>query len=228
MDALGDRMKTYERVTQLNLPRRTYTIIRVDGRAFHTLLRKAEKPFDYEFASAMEYVSTSLCREISGAQFAYTQSDEVSVLVTDFDTIQTQSWFGGNLQKFVSISASIATKAFVWRGQGAMFDSRAFTIPDRTEVMNYFLWRQKDAVRNSINMVAQHHFSHKSLQGLNSDQLQEKLWQEAGVNWSDLHPSQKRGTVVKKANRVWQPVPAGHFKADGTGELEELVPKLGG
>src|SRR5690606_25228013 len=113
MVALDDRLKVSDQVTQLNLPILTYSSINIFDRAFHTLLRKAEKPFDYEFASAMEYVSTSLCREISGAQFAYTQSDEVSVLVTDFDSIQTQSWFGGNLQKFVSISASIATKAFV-------------------------------------------------------------------------------------------------------------------
>jgi tRNA(His) guanylyltransferase len=204
--ALGDRMKAYEGVTRYTLPRRTNTIIRVDGKAFHTLLRHAEKPFDVEVMLAMTHTMRRMCEQIQGVAFAYTQSDEISLLLTDFATNQTQAWFGGNLQKMISVSAAMATAEFnrIWRSSVhelvvpplALFDSRVYTIPDPVEVANYFIWRQRDATRNSISMAAQAHFSHKSLQGLSSGQLQEKLFTEAGVNWNDYPAWAKRGSVA--------------------------------
>src|SRR6185369_1764528 len=99
MDALGDRMKSqYENRTRYYLPRRTYTIVRVDGKAFHTLTRGMEKPFDNHFANCMTGTCEYLFDEIGGSQLAYVQSDEISVLLTDFKEIDTQAWFDGNLQ----------------------------------------------------------------------------------------------------------------------------------
>lgn len=106
---LGDRMKGYEAVHRAVLPRRTHTLIRVDIRAAHTYLRGADRPFDEEFMADMDAVAEALCAEISGAVFAYTQSDEISILATDFATIQTQPWFGGVVAKQLSISAALAT-----------------------------------------------------------------------------------------------------------------------
>ena len=60
-DSLGDRMKEYEATTKTFLPRRSYTIIRVDGMAFHTLTRKFKKPFDETFVSAMDETAKYLC-----------------------------------------------------------------------------------------------------------------------------------------------------------------------
>jgi tRNA(His) 5'-end guanylyltransferase len=84
----------------------------------------------------------------------------------------------------------------------AFFDARAFTIPDQVEVHNYFVWRQKDATRNSISMAAQAHFSHKQLLNKNTNEMQEMLWAEHGVNWNDYDPRFKRGTLVYKELRV--------------------------
>lgn len=188
-DSLGDRMKEqYENRTRAFLPRRTYTIIRVDGRAFHSYTRGLDKPFDHDFMAKMDMTALALCREISGAAFAFVQSDEISILTTDFATTQTQAWFDGNIQKIVSISAAIATLTF-----GAQFDSRAFTIPDPVEVANYFVWRQQDATRNSIQMAASAQFSHNSLHGVDTNQMQERLWQEKGINWNDYPDGCKRG-----------------------------------
>ena len=114
-DSLGDRMKAHERITKTTLPRRTYTLIRADGRAFHTYLRGADKPFDYVFMDDMAHIAKVLCEEISGAVFAYTQSDEISVLVTDFASPGTQPWFGGEVQKIVSTVAATATMALCER-----------------------------------------------------------------------------------------------------------------
>src|SRR5271168_3243767 len=111
-DALGDRMKRYEATTQLVLPRRTYTILRVDGRSFHTWTKGLEKPYDREFMSFMDMAAIELCKQIPGAQFAYVQSDEISVLAVDFLDINTEPWFDGVVQKWASVAASIASTEF--------------------------------------------------------------------------------------------------------------------
>jgi len=205
-DPYGDRMKAYELVTRLTLPRRTYTIVRVDGRAFHTYLRGAEKPFDAGVMDAMQEVAKELCMQISGARFAFQQSDEVSVLLTDLEP-KTEPWFDGQVQKISSVAASIATMAFNRHHPGfhgpersAQFDGRVYTIPDRTEVINYFRWRQEDAIRNAVSMAAQANFPHKSLHGLDAAQLQEKLFQEKGINFKKEYPdTARRGALIHKA-----------------------------
>ncbi|MEK6879689.1 MAG: tRNA(His) guanylyltransferase Thg1 family protein [Nanoarchaeota archaeon] len=202
-DPLGDRIKhQYEDRTRYFLPRRSYSIIRCDGRAFHGL--KLKKPFDNEFMKAMQCTAFDLCREIQGAKFAYVQSDEISVLVTDFDQITTEAWFDGNIQKIVSISAGIASIRFgrYFDVHQCVFDSRVFTIPDPTEVENYFIWRQQDANRNSIQMAARAVYSHKELNNKNTSDLQELLHQK-GINWNDYATDEKRGSVVKKVNSTF-------------------------
>ncbi len=215
-DSLGDRMKEhYENRTRYLLPRRTYTIIRVDGKAFHAYTKDCLRPFDDMLMEDMDFTAVALCRQIEGAAFAYVQSDEISLLLTDFVNNQTQAWFDGNLQKLVSLSAAIATahfNSFRWqrillnaenpkrldllREPTAYFDSRAFTIPDPVEVENYFIWRQQDATRNSISMTAQAHLPHERLQGKTSDEMQEMLWQEKDINWNDMPGGFKRGRCI--------------------------------
>lgn len=230
--ALGDRMKQYEAVTKDFLPRRTYTIIRVDGKAFHTYLRKADKPFDTDVMELMDATAAALCGGISGTAFAYTQSDEISLLLTDFASVHTEPWFGGNVQKMTSVTASMATMHFndkaiacqmtrgVKFGSHAMFDARVFTIPDPVEVANYFLWRQRDAVRNSVSMAAQANFSHKELQGLNSDKMQDRLFREKGINWSEYPARAKRGGICVKVITEEEIT----FLNKGTMEQETITP----
>lgn len=173
-DNLGNRMKgNYENRTQTWVPRRTYTIIRIDGKAFHSYTKGLTRPFDNGLSDAMNATALFLCQEIQGAKFGFVQSDEISILMTDFDNIETDVWFGGNVQKIVSVAASLATAKFnaVRPGKLAMFDCRVFTIPDPTEVVNYFIWRQKDTIRNSIQAVAQSIYSPKQLNGKNTVQF---------------------------------------------------------
>lgn len=198
-DPMGDRMKGhYERRAQSYLPRRTHTLIRLDGKAFHTYTRGLTRPYDKQLMDDMTETAQFLCQEIQGARVAFTQSDEISVLLTDFATRQTEAWFDGNVQKIVSVAASIATAKFneLRPGKLALFDARVFTIPDELEVINYFLWRQRDATRNSISMLAQAHFSQKRLHGLSTGAMQELLWSEKQINWNDEDPRFKRGTIV--------------------------------
>lgn len=247
--SLGDRMKAYEAPWKLAFPRRLPLVIRVDGKAFHTYLRGARKPFDEIFIQDMGEVAKALCAEISGAVFAYHQSDEISVLVQDWASNSTEPWFAGELQKIVSISAAIATSALTERRGGRpLFDARAFVLPNPVEVGNYFLWRQRDAVRNSVSMAAQAHFSHKRLQGVNSDQMQELLHAERGINWNDYPVACRRGQVaVKRAGERevvytdrrtrtectavavrswWEVEPAPRFTAEPGGFLAETIPAM--
>lgn len=211
-DSLGDRMKRqYENRTRYELPRRTYTVIRCDGKAFHTFTRSFAKPYSNALADAMHSATYALCKGVQGAIVGYTQSDEISVIATDFSDITTEAWFDGNLQKVISVAASIVTAAFNARitrlsncGPTALFDARAFTIPDPTEVENYLIWRQQDATRNSIQGLAQAHFSHKQLHGVTNPQAQDMLFKEKGINWNDLPVPQKRGVcLVKDSDGVW-------------------------
>lgn len=200
---LGDRMKAYEAVTRAVLPRRTYTIMRLDMRAGHTFLRDAEKPYDFSFMNEMDEVAIALCQEVSGAEFAFVQSDEISILLTDFATPNTQPWFGGVVQKMVSISAARASVVFSEiqePGRWALFDSRVFTVPDRAEVAEYFIWRQRDCVKNSIAMAAQAQFSQRELHGVNTSQMQDMLWARKQINWNDYPAGAKRGRVIVKAS----------------------------
>ncbi len=164
--------------------------------------------------------------EIQGAVFAYTQSDEISVLLTDFEKESTNAWFDGNIQKIASVSASMITAEFNrlrinrnrnnwnWNRESqfpgqetlAYFDCRVFTIPDRVEVMNYFRWRQQDCIRNSVIMVAQSNFSHKQLHGKSQRDMHDMLHSK-GVNWAtDYTDGEKNGRIILKETYELDPV----------------------
>jgi tRNA(His) 5'-end guanylyltransferase len=211
-DPLGDRMKEqYENRTRFALPRRTYTIIRLDGKAFHTFTKGMERPFDKALMKTMDETTKYLCANIMGCVFGYTQSDEISLLLTDFATDRTESFFDGNIQKIASVSAGMASAKFTLEfGKIAVFDSRVFTIADRVEVGNYFIWRQNDSTRNSIQMVAQSLYSHKELHGAGFSQLNELIFQK-GKNFNDYHSHAKRGRAIVRE------ITEGTFKNPKTG-----------
>lgn len=206
-DSLGDRMKSYEGVYSTKLPNRLPVIIRVDGRAFHTLTKKLGliKPFDACFIDIMNETAKYLCENISGAQMAYVQSDEISILIKNYTNLNTQPWFDNKIQKMVSLSASLATAKFNelikirylnYSGNLPTFDSRVFILPT-SDVCNYFIWRQQDCTRNSIQVLARSMYSHKECDNKNTSQLQEMTFVK-GCNWNDLTVAEKRGRCIIK------------------------------
>lgn len=223
-DELGKRMKeNYENRTRYFLPRRTFTIIRIDGKAFHAFTKNFEKPSDSRIHKAFMTSIERFFKEAQGCVFAYQQSDEVSFLLQDFKREETEAWFNGNLQKIASVSSSIFTNEFnnelariyiedefakedfdlqdfydnisqIPNKISAKFDSRVFIIPDTVEVMNYFIWRQKDAIRNSISSLAQSLFSHKELHGKSQEDMKQ-MCKEKNMNWEILNKEFKYGTL---------------------------------
>ena len=206
-DALSVRMKEfYEARTRTYLPRRTYTIIRLDGKAFRTYTKNVDKPFDYGFIDDMNETAKHLCESIQGVKLAYVQSDEITLVLTDFDTLSTDAWFNGEVQKIVSVSASLATARFnqlrMCRLQSsdiklAYFDSRCFTIPSQQEVFNNLIWRQRDCIRNSISSLAQALYSHKELEHKNQDDMK-RMCADKGFDWNDFGEDVKYGRILIK------------------------------
>jgi tRNA(His) guanylyltransferase len=208
-DSLGDRMKGYyEQRAQTWLPRRTHTMIRLDGKAFHTYTKGFKRPYDLGLMRVMDNTAIKLCEAIQGAKLAFVQSDEISIVLTDFDSEQTDAWYDGNVQKITSISAAIATAHFnlgmyldeeilASMTKVAYFDSRVFTLPSASEVNNCFLWRQQDATRNSVSMAAQSMFNHKELHKKSSSEMHEMMFQK-GTNWNDYPAGFKRGRAIVK------------------------------
>jgi tRNA(His) 5'-end guanylyltransferase len=112
-DSLGDRMKeNYENRSKTYLVRRMPVIIRLDGKAFHTFTKGFKRPYDAIFHTAMNLTLQFLCENIQGCKFGYTQSDEITLVLTDYDTLTTDGWFDYAVQKMCSVSASMATMAF--------------------------------------------------------------------------------------------------------------------
>jgi len=208
-DSLGDRMKkNYEWRNQLFLTRRSPVIIRIDGKAFHTYTKSFDKPFDSVLMDCMVNATIKVAAEAQGFKAAYVQSDEASILLTDYDNLETEAWFDYRQQKLVSIASSLMTGFFNEEmskhkktTQLAFFDARACNIPPE-DVVNYFLWRQKDWERNSLSMYCRNFFSHKELQGKSVTERHEMLY---GIekNWAtDLTPQQKNGTFILKPDLV--------------------------
>lgn len=223
-DSIGDRMKqNYEDRYRIKLTRRTPVIIRLDGKAFHTLTKKLDKPFDDFFMQSMDLTATKLCEQIQNAKCAYVQSDEISILLIDYDNLDTEAWFDYNLQKMVSVSAGLASAYFSHEfNWPACFDARAFNIP-REEVCNYFIWRQKDWIRNSLHMFASSFFSHKELHKKGQDHMHEMLYR-IGENWADLRDDLKNGIFICKLGEAgkWSFFPAPDFAKDRE-EIEGYV-----
>lgn len=214
--SLGDRIKAYEGVSASKLMRRTPVIIRVDGKAFHTFTKKITAEVDDSvnvgFSDLLHKVmmctTFSMCTEMQNAVVGYTQSDEISIVLRDWDKHETQQWYDGKLQKIVSVSAAMATAYFGhyfrlhfptlandYINQLPLFDARAFNVP-MDEVNNYMIWRQKDAERNSIQYIARKFFSHKELHKKNNNQIKDMLVNEKSVLWQSYPTWQKRGGCV--------------------------------
>jgi tRNA(His) 5'-end guanylyltransferase len=79
----------------------------------------------------------------------------------------------------------------------AMFDARVFTLPSKEEVMNCLIWRQRDAIRNSVSMAAQSTYSHNELHKKTSTDMLNMLL-EKGIDWNEYPDSAKKGTIVRK------------------------------
>ena len=224
---LAKRMKEYEKRNRYYLQRRMPVILRLDMRAGHNFTKGFLRPFDEIFIKSIQETAKYLCENVQGCKLSYQQSDEITLVLVDYDKLNTDCFFDYRVDKVCSIAASMATMAFnnifthiysqicidkktkgeqveefvntyCFKCGKAMFDCRCFNIP-KEEVTNCIYWRQLDATRNSIQMVGQANFSHKELQNKSCNDIQDMLMTQ-GINWNDLPIYQKRGSCCVKEN----------------------------
>lgn len=215
-------MKLYEAQGERRMMPLLPTFARVDGRAFHSFTRGMRRPYDQTVVDLMIDTAAFLARE-TNACMTYTQSDEITLCWLSNEP-KSQIWFDGRHSKMVSQIAALATLEFYrltldrlpdYARKMPTFDARVWTVPNRAEAVNVFIWREKDATKNSISMAAQSLFSARELHGKNSSQKQEMLFQK-GVNWNDYPAFFKRGTYIQR--RILR-------KLFTTDEIESLPPK---
>ena len=224
---LKEKCEYYRSLTDYKLMPNSYVLVMVDGHCFSKMIKnKFEKPFDDTFIMMMNETAKYLCEQIQGVKFAYTQSDEISLLITDFDTPMTDSYFSFRICKMQSLIASLATAKFNQlyaisnlakeintiskeglNGQKidltktiplCTFDCKVWTVPNANDAYAWFLYRQTDCIRNSKAQTAQTFLPHKELVRLNTDEMIAKCKGVKGVDWYDYPDDRKYGRIIKK------------------------------
>jgi tRNA(His) guanylyltransferase len=209
IQSLEDRMKSYETKTNYKLESKIPVVGRVDGKGFSKFTRSlkddADSPWNVYFCDSMIDAALAACKEIQGCKAAYVQSDEISFLVTDTSSLETQPYFDYKTRKINSIVASTVSLEFyaslIQRAPKHVnarprFDSRFWNLPE-DEVVNMFIWRQRDAIRNSIQMYARHFFSHKEVDKKSTSDMMLML-KDNGTPWDSLPKDIRSGTLITK------------------------------
>lgn len=218
-DSLGNRLKSYEALsTSRQLMPNCPVYARIDGRAFHTLCRGLKKPYSMAFIETMQEVCKYLVEE-TGAILGYVQSDEISLGWVDY----SKAPFEGRIQKLESVLASMASAKFVQyvsepRTSGfsiddgmaklwyscimhiPSFDCRVFNLPSMVELANAFLWRENDAIKNSVTGMALNFFSHKQIQGKSGEEKIAMMKEKGYDFYRDTDEAFLRGTFFQREN----------------------------
>ena len=215
-NTLEEKCKYYQSLTDYRLIPNSYVLVHCDGRAFSSLIKKKfERPFDNNFIFMMNETAKYLCENVSGCKMAYVQSDEITLVLTDFETETTDSFFGYRMCKLISTIAAMATAKFnrLWMQSQenielsikelplVTFDCKVWNVPFYNEVIAWLIYRQNDCVRNSINQTSSSVFSHKELEGLKTQDRLIKL-KEKGVDWESFDDGVKYGRFIYKQSII--------------------------
>lgn len=201
---LSDRMKLYEAIESDRLLIPSLPImVRIDGKSFHTWTRDCQRPFDEKIQRLFDATTKFLVDE-TNAVVGYTQSDEISLVLWNFEIPDSQVMFNGRTQKLASVLSSMATARFNELAPNyfpdkslAFFDCRVWNVPNWNEAVNCLIWRELDATRNSIQSAAYALYSNNQLFKKTTSEMQEMIFQK-GINWNDYSPRSKRGAYFKR------------------------------
>jgi tRNA(His) 5'-end guanylyltransferase len=228
---LESKCQYYRSLTDYKLIPNSYVIIMLDGRGFSKAIKnKFEKPFDDDFIYMMNETAKYLCENIQGCKFGYVQSDEISLILTDFDTPTTDSFFGNRISKIQSIVASMASGKFnqlmilhklkngiisdnneIEKLPIYQFDCKCWNVPTYNDVFAWILWRQNDCVKNSKQQTAQTYLPHKLLLGKRTDNQIEILMKEKNIDWNSFEDYKKYGRFVMKKNYLFNNIESGEL-----------------
>lgn len=178
-------------------------IARLDGRSFHTFTKGLTRPFDERMIECMKNTTQYLVSEFK-VDLAYTQSDEITLFWHTDE--ESEIFFSGKPFKLNSVIASTCSVYFYKQllinlpekaDKTPVFDCRTWQVPSIGDVSDVFIWRQLDAVRNSINSLGQSVFSHKELQNKNKKEVLSMLTNK-DIHWNKLPMGLQRGFYYDK------------------------------
>lgn len=205
LDALGDRMKSYERIeTSQTFRPNSILNVRLDGRSFSKFTKGLQRPFDVRMSDLMIETTKSLVNEFN-CTIGYTQSDEITLIIKN--PYESPCIFQGKKQKLLSTMAAHASAFFNSKLAECIpekadrlptFDCRIFEVPNESEAMNSVYWRELDCIKNSISMAAHDNFSHKELHKKNAKDMKDMLLNCKGISWDEYPQFFKYGTYVKR------------------------------
>lgn len=214
---LKDRMLYYRSLTDYKVMPNCYTLVMLDGRSFSKMVKKKfELPFDDNFIDMMNETAKYICKKIQGALFAYVQSDEISILLSD----KGDTFFGGRLNKMQSIIASMAASKFnqlmmlynlkngiepndpmkiVESTNLVDFDCKVWNVPTFNDAIAWFIYRQIDCIRNSKQQAAQTYLSFEQLLNQDTDKQITLLKVNKGIDWeTEYDDGKKFGRFIYK------------------------------
>lgn len=213
-DSLAQRQKCYENATDYKLIRRIPFIIRVDGISFSNACKKLKKPYEPLLLEAMAETMFFVAQELIGCCFAYQQSDEISFVMRNDQTLESEPWFGNRIQKITTAVASMTTYHFrqmtikynLDLNGKTIFDARVVALPNLSETINNLIWRQQDCYRNAISSAAisllKNKYGNKAFKILNNKSFTERidlLMDECSINFEEEYPNSFRmGTCSYK------------------------------
>lgn len=229
--SLKEKCYAYQQEVNYFLDSEKYILAHIDGRSFSKMIKnKFKKPFDDVFINAMNETAIYLCKSVQGCIFAYTQSDEISLIIRKNDP-EGDVFFDGRMCKMQSIIASLATSRFtqvmmenllktvptcassenvidmcidaVKNSPLYQFDCKVWNVDSANDAMAWILFRNIDCVRNSKQQTAQTYLPHKKLMSLNTDEQISLLKQEKNVDWNDFDDGKKYGRFIKKTEKVF-------------------------
>lgn len=206
-DSFGDMLKAEERIEAgRHADNLKPLIARLDGRAFHTFTRGLRRPYDERFSELMQQTTAYLVEQ-THAIVGYTQSDEITLIwINSEENPETKYPFNGKYQKLTSVLAGMASAFFTRHLPEFIpekadtlphFDCRVWNVQAAQRALDNLIWRQDDAIKNSISMAAQAHFSHKQLHGVSSE-AKKDLLRELGVPWENEPGFFKWGSFYKR------------------------------
>lgn len=230
--SLKEKCYAYQKEANYFLDSEKYILAHIDGRSFSKMIKnKFKKPFDDVFINAMNETAIYLCKSVQGCIFAYTQSDEISLIIRKNDP-EGDVFFDGRMCKMQSIIASLATSRFtqvmmenllksvptcassenvldmcidaVKNSPLYQFDCKVWNVDSANDAMAWILFRNIDCVRNSKQQTAQTYLPHKKLMSLNTDEQISLLKQEKNVDWNDFDDGKKYGRFIKKTEKVFE------------------------
>lgn len=222
-ETLKDKCEYYRGLNDSRLIPNMPVLVMLDGHCFSKIIKtRYELPFDDKFINLMNETAAYICSKIQGAIFAYTQSDEISILIKDYINPDSDAFFGYRTCKLLSLIAAEATaffnrklfetilkdaptieaaKSFLFTTPLATFDCKVWNVPNDNEVFAWFLYRQNDCIRNSMQQFAQTYVPHKELLNKTAADQVELAKAKVGKDWNVIDNGKKYGRLIYKEIR---------------------------